>query len=70
MQTPRLSPGQAFEHCKCSFPEGLETFGEFHPLGGWTGQKTPVWVLVALENNQKWALLATLVGQGQNGVKN
>lgn len=70
MQTPRLSPGQAFEHCKCSLSEGLETFGEFHPLGGWTGQKTPVWVLVALENNQKWALLATLVGQGQNGVKN
>lgn len=70
MQTPSLSPRQASEHCKSSLPEGLEIFGEFHPLGGRTGQKNPVWALVALENNQKWALLAPWVGQGQNGVKN
>lgn len=59
-----------FEHCKCSCPEGLEIFREFHPLGGWTGQKKLVWALVAFENNQKWALLAPWVGQRQNGVKN
>lgn len=67
MQIPR----QAFEQCKCSLPEGLEIPGEFHPLGGWTGQKKKtVWALVALEKDQKWGFLATWVGQGQNGVKN